>query len=71
LESQLTIPTDKYNEWQGGGYAQDVFPDWTDQEREVLISGTCGGCWDALWEDDTEKIGVESDFSYFPEESPW
>lgn len=32
-----------------GGMVQDVFPYLTPAERELIISGTCGPCFDYLF----------------------
>jgi len=32
-------------------------PSLPKEERELLISGTCGTCFDALFEDDDEEEG--------------
>lgn len=39
----------KYEDWQNGVLIQKVFPELSDGEREILISGTCPACWDELW----------------------
>lgn len=45
------IPLEKWIEWRiHGKYIQDVFPDMSVDEREILISGTC--CWDEMGEDE-------------------
>lgn len=33
-------------DWQGGKFAQDAFPYLTADERELIMSQTCGVCWD-------------------------
>lgn len=40
--------------WNSGEYIQDVAPDLSADEREFLISQTCGECFDAMWEDSDE-----------------
>lgn len=42
--------------WQNGELIQDVFPKMSIDEREILITGTHGACWDKLFpkEDDNE-----------------
>ena len=37
------------NRWQAGEYVQNVFPNMTEGEREVLISGTHPACWNELF----------------------
>lgn len=39
-----------YIEWKNGaGFIQDLMPYLTDSERELLISSTCGSCFDSLF----------------------
>jgi hypothetical protein len=35
-----------------GGYAQDVLPELTNEQRERFISGICGICWITLFTDE-------------------
>jgi hypothetical protein len=35
--------------WQGGENIQDVFPDMSVGEREVLITGIHPACWDKMF----------------------
>ena len=45
------IPMEKYIAWRiKGQLIQDVFPDMSSDEREILISGTC--CWDAMFSEE-------------------
>lgn len=48
---------------------QDALPNRTDDERELLISGTHPACWDALFpeEDDPEDL----DFDGTPFDEPF
>lgn len=32
-------------------YIQDLLPDFTDEQREELISGTCPECWKKLFQE--------------------
>lgn len=34
---------------------QDAFPYLTEDERELIISQTCGPCWERLWEDEPDE----------------
>ena len=38
-----------YYAWEQGELAQDAFPYLSAEEREVLISGICSPCWDAMF----------------------
>lgn len=33
-----------------GALVQDAFPDMSPSERELLVSGICGDCFDAMFE---------------------
>jgi len=43
-----------YNAFTHGVHAQDAFPYLSAGEREMLISGICGACWDKLFADEEE-----------------
>ena len=36
-------------DWTGGKYIQDAMPYLSVSEREILISGTCGDCFDKMF----------------------
>ena len=38
-----------YLDWDDGMKVQDAFPYLTASEREMLISGICPTCWDAMF----------------------
>lgn len=37
-----------------GAFVQVYFPELTDDEREMLISGTCNRCWDEMFSEDED-----------------
>ena len=45
----ITVSVEQYGKWQAGAYIQDVMSNLTVDEREMLISGICGKCFDALY----------------------
>lgn len=47
-ESRIRVDKAKWSRWMRGEYAQNVWPEWSDEERELLISGTHAACWDEL-----------------------
>lgn len=50
-----------YFEWKSGMmYIQDALHYLTAAERELLISATCGSCWNKLYPND-EEIDDEKD----------
>jgi hypothetical protein len=42
------LDANKVRRWQNGEYIQDVFPELTPNEREMLISSVCPKCWETL-----------------------
>lgn len=46
---------ERYIKWKAGeNFIQDLLPDLSPAERELLISGTCDNCWKSMFgeEDD-------------------
>lgn len=45
----------EYDFWQGQRWKlrqdsiQNIFPEWTPEQRELLLSGLCQECWDQLF----------------------
>lgn len=50
-EHTLWVNRYDYARWQGGELIQNAMPYLSADERELLISGICGTCWDELLED--------------------
>jgi hypothetical protein len=42
----VDLPAEKVKRWRDGEHIQNVFPEMSPDEREILISGTCSECWD-------------------------
>lgn len=47
--TRVELDAEKYRRWQSGEHIQNVWPEMPKEEREVMISGTHGECWDKLW----------------------
>lgn len=49
--SYLTVELEDYKKFkrQDRPLIQDVFPYLSDAEREMLITGTCAECWNAMY----------------------
>jgi hypothetical protein len=45
----IEVSKERYDAWQGGRLIQEVWPDSTSEEREIMISGTCPGCFNILF----------------------
>ena len=44
-EFAIDVDANDYRDWQNGKCIQDAMPYLTADERELLISRTCGDCW--------------------------
>ena len=44
----MVVPAD-LSKWQNGELIQNAMPYLTPDERELLISGTCGDCWKKMF----------------------
>lgn len=60
----LTAQTQDYQDWCGGKLIQTAMPYLTADEREFLISGICGECYDAL----CDAIEINKDLETFYDE---
>lgn len=45
----------QYNAWRRGEHVQLIFPEWSPEDRELLISGTCPSCWEEMWAEEDEE----------------
>lgn len=52
--TELDVPDAGFRAWLDGELIQDALPMLTDDEREVLMTGICPTCWDALYEEADE-----------------
>ncbi len=51
----VTVPAADLIKFGQGGFAQDCFPALAAEQREFLISGICGKCWDQMFLPDDEE----------------
>lgn len=49
------IDPEDYFAFQHGTFAQDAFPYLSAAEREMMISQTCGPCFDKLFPEDEDE----------------
>jgi len=47
-KSRMTIERAGYEAWEAGTLIQHALPDLTNDERELLLTGTHPDCWDVL-----------------------
>ena len=50
---RLVMWDSQFLDWWFGEEIQSVMPEVSDDDREWLVSGICGGCFDAIWEERT------------------
>ncbi len=50
----INIPynQDAVNKWKAGALIQDVMPNLNADQRELLISGICGPCYDQMFSEE-------------------
>lgn len=48
----VTAPAEQFAAFDRGVFAQRAFPGMSEDDRELLISQTCGPCFDALFDED-------------------
>lgn len=55
------VGPEDFEKWRTGQikYVQDAFPYLTPDQREMLISRTCGPCFDRMFPEDEEEISDE------------
>tara|TARA_R110002020_G_scaffold165900_1_gene353705 strand:+ start:147 stop:377 length:231 start_codon:yes stop_codon:yes gene_type:complete len=46
---QITVLGPDYDKWKHGELIQNAMPYLSADERELLISGTCGSCFDQMF----------------------
>ena len=49
---EMAVNVDDYTSWENGELIQNAMPYLTADEREVLISGVCGTCFDKMFGED-------------------
>jgi hypothetical protein len=51
----LSIDLDAYHAWKNGALIQEAFPTFTTDERKMIMTRTCGDCWNDMWNDEAEE----------------
>ena len=54
-EQTLSVKPEDLRKWQNGELIQRAMPYLKPYEREILISGTCEGCYKKLFGDDEDE----------------
>lgn len=45
----VVVPHGGFIAWRNGGRIQDCLPTLSNEDRESLMTGICGECWDKLY----------------------
>ena len=45
----LSLDQAKYDAWRDGAFVQDVWPDWSAETRELLMTGIHPWCWNMMF----------------------
>lgn len=53
--SVVELDKHKFVRWIRGEHAQNVWPEKSADERELLITGTHPECWDTMFPDEEEE----------------
>lgn len=49
-EKTLPVDSERYQKWRDGkDYIQNLFPELSAEDRELMLSGTCGPCFDKMF----------------------
>ena len=54
-ETRTIVPSQELWDWEHGAFAQVAFPTLTADEREQVMTGTHGECWDKYMKDPEEE----------------
>lgn len=54
-DHDVVVDVDGYDRWRGGELIQNALPELSAEDRELLISHTCDGCWNMLFPEDEEE----------------
>lgn len=69
IEYTFMLPQDGIDLYLAGAHVQDAFPMLSPEERELMISGICGPCWDVLFPEEEEDDWFEFDWPDMAEPS--
>lgn len=53
--TEITVPAERFLAWQTGTLIQCAFPELTTDQRELLISGICGKCFDRVMGEELDE----------------
>ena len=50
-DDSVDVIKEEYEDYQSGKLIQKAMPSLSDDQREQLLTGICGKCWDELFKD--------------------
>lgn len=53
----ITVDAKGYEEWKAGAFIQNALPELSADEREQLLTGTHGSCFDIMFPEEEEEYG--------------
>lgn len=48
----ITVPHDGFIRWRNGDRIQECMPSLSNEDRESLMTGICGDCWNNMYGED-------------------
>jgi hypothetical protein len=48
----VNVVPSELDAWQRGGLIQRAMPSLSEEDREMMISGTCAPCWEKMFSED-------------------
>lgn len=51
----FVMTEEEHARYRAGEHVQRIFPHWSPEDRERLISGTCPSCWEEMWAEEEEE----------------
>lgn len=65
----FSMTEEQYRFWKQGVHIQVIFPDWSPEDREMLISGTCPDCWEEMWAEVDDEDTYHQEMTFLDPES--
>lgn len=71
-ETDLIVDAEAFARWaKGASHVQLLFPNLSAADRELMISRTCGACWDKLFPPDPDMFRGDPVESEFGDQLEW
>lgn len=48
----VTVPHEGFIKWRNGSRIQECMPNLSSEDREALMTGICGDCWERMYGED-------------------